>query len=205
MSDYWFGHGEVANARASVADGLYRRGRLRDLRPSRAGRIRSGSRCSNPAGRSDALPCGLGARDTLRLEAGMRLHGNDIDEDQRRRSKRIRTGSSAGRRTTFTAPPRFVSRRRMVAAQRSWASRCSSEASAGTGTYRPYVGDARVGGVTGGTQGSARKKAIGMALCVHRRTHAPGTSLDASTSAAAARARGADAASTKRQGSSVGL
>ena len=26
------------------------------------------------------MPCGLGARDTLRLEAGMRLHGNDIDE-----------------------------------------------------------------------------------------------------------------------------
>ena len=26
------------------------------------------------------IPCGLGARDTLRLEAAMRLHGNDIDE-----------------------------------------------------------------------------------------------------------------------------
>jgi aminomethyltransferase len=28
----------------------------------------------------DLLPCGLGARDTLRLEAAMRLHGNDIDQ-----------------------------------------------------------------------------------------------------------------------------
>jgi aminomethyltransferase len=29
----------------------------------------------------DLLPCGLGARDTLRLEAGMALYGNDIDDE----------------------------------------------------------------------------------------------------------------------------
>jgi len=34
------------------------------------------------AGREYGIqPCGLGARDTLRLEAGMSLYGNDIDED----------------------------------------------------------------------------------------------------------------------------
>lgn len=30
---------------------------------------------------ADVRPCGLGARDSLRLEAGMHLYGNDMDED----------------------------------------------------------------------------------------------------------------------------
>ena len=31
-------------------------------------------------GNADLKPCGLGARDTLRLEACMRLYGNDMDD-----------------------------------------------------------------------------------------------------------------------------
>ena len=41
----------------------------------------------------DVTPTGLGARDTLRLEMGMALYGNDID-DRSRRSRPTSAGSS---------------------------------------------------------------------------------------------------------------
>jgi hypothetical protein len=44
-------------------------------------------------------PCGLGARDTLRLEAGMNLYGQDMDEgDHALRSRPALDGGSEGRR-----------------------------------------------------------------------------------------------------------
>ena len=59
-----------------------------------ATRAKTGSRCSSPPNAAErvwdailqagkgagVIPAGLGARDTLRLEAAMRLYGNDMDE-----------------------------------------------------------------------------------------------------------------------------
>jgi aminomethyltransferase len=56
---------------------LHRRGRLRDRRA----RGRGGRRCGTAARMPGVRPAGLGARDTLRLEAGMNLYGQDMDED----------------------------------------------------------------------------------------------------------------------------
>ena len=58
--------------------GLYRRGRLRDFGAGRRGRARSPS-CSPP--QPEVKPIGLGARDSLRLEAGLPLYGHDLDHD----------------------------------------------------------------------------------------------------------------------------
>jgi aminomethyltransferase len=77
---YWFGYGEVANARALLSRTGYtgEDGFEIFIPPATADRV---WQALLDSGRSaDVIPCGLGARDTLRLEAGMRLHGNDIDE-----------------------------------------------------------------------------------------------------------------------------
>ena len=56
---------------------LYRRGRLRDFAGRRAMPSVSPARL---LAEPEVLPIGLGARDSLRLEAGLCLYGHDIDE-----------------------------------------------------------------------------------------------------------------------------
>src|SRR6185503_3249997 len=77
---YWFAHGEVANVRATVSRTGYtgEDGFEVFVPPQSADRVWQAILESGQA--ADVIPCGLGARDTLRLEASMRLHGNDIDE-----------------------------------------------------------------------------------------------------------------------------
>src|SRR2546425_4757824 len=77
---YWFASGEVASALATISRTGYtgEDGFEIFCRPNQADQV---WRALMESGRSaDVVPCGLGARDTLRLEASMRLYGNDIDE-----------------------------------------------------------------------------------------------------------------------------
>ena len=77
---YWYAHGEVASARAMVSRTGYtgEDGFEIFVPPNMADGV---WQALLEAGRAaDVVPCGLGARDTLRLEAAMRLYGNDIDE-----------------------------------------------------------------------------------------------------------------------------
>ena len=77
---YRFAHGEVASARATVSRTGYtgEDGFEIFVPPAMAGQVWKALLDSGrPVG---VIPCGLAARDTLRLEAGMRLHGSDIDE-----------------------------------------------------------------------------------------------------------------------------
>jgi aminomethyltransferase len=77
---YGFREGSVCTARALVSRTGYtgEDGFEVYLHPEDAERVFRGLL---DAGRADgAVPCGLGARDTLRLEAKMALYGNDIDD-----------------------------------------------------------------------------------------------------------------------------
>jgi aminomethyltransferase len=77
---YWFAHGEVANVRATVSRTGYtgEDGFEIFVPPQSADKVWLALLQAGEAA-GGIVPCGLGARDTLRLEAGMRLHGNDID------------------------------------------------------------------------------------------------------------------------------
>ena len=80
MKYYRFATGEVAGIRATVSRTGYtgEDGFEIYLPPASAERIWT---AVLEAGReAGVIPCGLGARDTLRLEAGMRLCGSDMDE-----------------------------------------------------------------------------------------------------------------------------
>jgi aminomethyltransferase len=80
MKYYWFAHGEIAGVRGTVSRTGYtgEDGFEVMVPPAQATRVWDALRQAGaPLG---LIPAGLGARDTLRLEAAMRLYGNDIDD-----------------------------------------------------------------------------------------------------------------------------
>ena len=94
IKNYWFtwGNGLRPPQHADRAHRLHRRGRLRDLyslrRADQRPRLGRGA-----GGRAEfgILPCGLGARNTLRLESAMALYGHEISE----KSTSLRPASTA--------------------------------------------------------------------------------------------------------------
>jgi aminomethyltransferase len=80
MKYYWFATGEAAGVNATISRTGYtgEDGFEIFVPPQSAERVWNAVlEAGRPAG---VIPAGLGARDTLRLEASMRLYGNDIDE-----------------------------------------------------------------------------------------------------------------------------
>jgi aminomethyltransferase len=175
LGSYWFGHGEVAGARATISRTGYtgEDGFEIFVPPNMADRVWQALLESGRA--ADVIPCGLGARDTLRLEAGMRLYGNDIDEST--------TPVEAGlgwivgwKKDAFIGHERLRQQKAQGPARKLVGFEMIDRGIARHG-YPVVTGDRRVGVVTSGTQTPFLKKAIGMAYVPVEQT-SPGTELD---------------------------
>ena len=111
-----------------------------------------------PAG---LLPAGLGARDTLRLEAGMRLYGNDIDET----TTLLEAGLEwvvGWDKSTFNGKDALVDQK-IHGVQKKLIGFEMLDLGIARHGHAVYVGDEKIGVVTSGTKTPFLKKAIGMA------------------------------------------
>jgi aminomethyltransferase len=160
LGTFRFTHGEVAGARATISRTGYtgEDGFEIFVPPPMADRAWTALLDSGAA--TGVVPCGLGARDTLRLEAALRLYGNDIDETT--------TPIEAALEWIVAWHKEFVGRERLEEQKRRGVSRML----AGFEMIDPGIarhghavldGGREVGVVTSGTRTPFLEKAIGLA------------------------------------------
>jgi aminomethyltransferase len=121
-------------------------------------------------------PIGLGARDTLRLEAGMPLYGNELDRSTNPFEANL------GRVVKLTKPDDFIGRAALEAVARTGVDRqLVGLVMRGRGIarhgYPVWSGDRPTGVVTSGTQSPSLGEAIAMAY-VATPDAVPGTMVD---------------------------
>jgi len=183
---YWFANGEVANVRATISRTGYtgEDGYEIFVAPNMADRV---WQALLESGRSaDVIPCGLGARDTLRLEAAMRLYGNDIDETTSPLEADL--GWIIGwKKADFIGRDRLAEQKEAGVSRKLIGFEMLDRGIARHG-YAVVRGDRRVGVVTSGTQTPFLKKAIGMAY-VPTEMAAVGAEIDIDVRGRASRAR----------------
>jgi len=186
IQPFWFSYGEVANARATIARTGYtgEDGYEVFVPPSMADKV---WQAILESGRSaGVVPAGLGARDTLRLEAGMRLHGSDIDETT------TVLEASLGWVIGWTNEV-FIGRDRLREQKESGVSRRlvgfeMIDRGIARHGHRVMQGGTPVGVVTSGTQTPHLGKAIGMAYVPVEQSK-PGTTIEIDVRGRAANAR----------------
>ena len=183
---YWFAHGEVAGARATISRTGYtgEDGYEIFVAPAQAVRVWE---ALMDAGRDvDLIPAGLGARDTLRLEAAMRLYGNDIDDTTTVLDADLEWivgWNKAG----FLGKDALAGQKASGLTRRLVGFEMVDRAIARHG-HDVYDGERKTGVVTSGTQTPFVKKAIGMAYVPVGKTE-PGTELEIDIRGRRARAR----------------
>jgi len=159
---YWFAAGEVAGVRATISRTGYtgEDGFEVFVAPAQAERVWE---AILDAGRLKGVqPCGLGARDTLRLEAAMRLYGHDMDEH----TSVLEAGLGwivGWKKDTFLGAERLREQKAQGVGRKLVPFEMKERAIARHG-YAVMHHDKKVGVVTSGTQTPFLNKAIGFAM-----------------------------------------
>jgi aminomethyltransferase len=172
---YWFAAGEVAGVRVTVSRTGYtgEDGFEIFVPPASAEKVWDAVlTAGKPFG---AERCGLGARDTLRLEAAMRLYGNDMDAE----TSVLEAGLGwivGWKKPAFLGSARLHEQKAGALTRRLVPFEMRERAIARHG-HAVMQGHETIGVVTSGTQTPFLKKAIGFAMVPADRT-AVGTELE---------------------------
>jgi aminomethyltransferase len=182
---YWFATGEVANVRVTISRTGYtgEDGFEVFAAPNAAERVWD---AILHAGRSaGVVPAGLGARDTLRLEASMRLYGNDMDETSTVLEADL--GWIVGWKKDEFLGYDVLKRQKADGTPKKLVGFEMLERAIARHGYDVYIDGAKAGVVTSGTQTPFLKKAIGMAYVPADRTQ-PGVEFEVDVRGRRARA-----------------
>lgn len=174
LRPFAFAHGEVAGVRGTISRTGYTGEDGFELLVPPQGVSTVWTTLLREGSGLGLVPAGLGARDTLRLEAGMRLYGADIDET----TSLLEAGLD---RVVGWAKTTFVGREALVAEREAGPSRRLvglelTEPGIARHGHEVHVGEERVGEVTSGTRTPFLEKAIALAYVSAPRAQ-PGTEV----------------------------
>ncbi len=172
---YRFTHGEVAGARATLSRTGYTGEDGFEIFVAPGVAVRVWEALLDAGREFDLIPCGLGARDTLRLEAAMRLYGNDIDDSTTVLEADLEW-IVGWNKAEFIGKDALAAQKSRGLARRLVGFEMVDRGIARHG-YDVYDGGGKIGVVTSGTQTPFLKKAVGMAYVPVAKT-APGREFE---------------------------
>jgi aminomethyltransferase len=172
---YWFTTGEVASVMCTISRTGYtgEDGFEVFVPPSQAERVWDAILQAGKA--HGVIPAGLGARDTLRLEAAMRLYGNDMDDTATVVEADL--GWIVGWKKDEFLGHDVLKKQKAEGTSRKLVGFEMIDRAIGRHGYDVYIDGQKAGVVTSGTQTPFVKKAIGMAYLPTTHT-APGTEFE---------------------------
>jgi aminomethyltransferase len=172
---YWFTTGEVASVRCTISRTGYTGEDGYEVFVPPASAERVWDAILNAGKGAGVVPAGLGARDTLRLEASMRLYGNDMDETTTVVEADL--GWIVGWKKPGFLGSDVLHKQKAEGPARKLAGFEVLDRGIARHGYDVYLDGEKAGVVTSGTQTPFLKKSIGMAYLPADRT-APDTEFE---------------------------